>query len=67
MPYYSQSTNLKIGWKNLEQYGGTWEEPKFEDFEHNGQYCEYGLAFPTSEFSGNCTQVDKVFFGGEEI
>lgn len=66
LPYYSQSSQLTIGWKNLPG-AGTWEEPTFEDLKFNGQYCEYGLAFPTNQYSGNCTQVDRVEFAGKEI
>ena len=36
LPYYSQNFLLPIAWKNLPEYGGTWEEPTFEDLRYNG-------------------------------
>lgn len=32
----------------------------YSDFEINGRYCKSGLAFPISDYTANCTAVDKV-------
>lgn len=58
-----------------EEGGGTFDEPTYKDLEHNGKYCEYGLAFPNPapddpknlNYEALCSQVDKVMFDGEEI
>ena len=67
MPYYSKPSQLEIAWKNLENGGGTWDKPTYEDLLHNGKYCEYGLAFPISEYTAICTQVDKVIFNESDL
>lgn len=66
LPFYSQISMLQIAWKSLSDNTDL-ENPTYEDMEHNGAYCEYGLAFPISAYAANCTQVDKVFHDGEEI
>ena len=33
----------------------------------NGRYCKSGLAFPTSNFSANCTAVQRIEFNNETI
>ena len=66
LPYYSQQSQLTIAWKSRPG-NGSYKNPSYEDLKHNGAYCDYGLAYPVDEFEAICTQVDKVFYDGEEI
>ena len=38
-----------------------------EDYRINGMYCKSGLAFPLSEFSGNCTATDRVIVNSRRV
>lgn len=39
----------------------------YEDYEINGRYCKSGLAFPTSNVTGNCTATDRIFYEGKNL
>jgi len=43
------------------------EEPVFDDYRANGQYCASGLAFKKSENVARCTRTEHIKFDGEEI
>ena len=36
LPYYSKPSQLEIAWKNLDNGGGTWDNPTYEDLLYNG-------------------------------
>jgi len=48
----------EFGWE--QRSSNTWENPTFEDYEYNGQYCMSGLAFPSNNVTAKCTKVHEV-------
>lgn len=59
MPKYSQDVGTEFGWEQISN--STWENPTFEDYEYNGQYCMSGLAFPANNVTAKCTKVHEVW------
>jgi hypothetical protein len=61
---YSQDHETDFGWASDDH-----ENPTYEDYKLNGQYCKTGLAFPDYEASGKpslakCTTTDHIKFKG---
>lgn len=63
LPLYSQQKGTNMGWKSNNPLNNL----TAEDYRMNGMYCKSGLAFPLSEFAGNCTATDKIFVNLQEV
>lgn len=38
-----------------------------EDYIQNGKYCKSGLAFPITEFIGNCSATDRIVYNNTNV
>jgi len=63
LPLYSQEKGTNMGWKSNNPINNL----TADDFRINGMYCKSGLAFPITEFTGNCTATDNIIFQNKKI